>query len=83
VLGGHKGLYWFRQNVPMSSVELLMLLVLVCRRGYKSGREGEGPKSLMEGSNRVESCSTSHTVGRPASPFIGQGEGTSYMRERE
>jgi hypothetical protein len=22
-------------------------------------------------------------VGHPASPFIGQGEGTSYMRERE
>ena len=51
VLGGHKGLYWFEQNDPTSSLRLLVLLALVCSRGYKRAREGEGPKSLMEGSN--------------------------------
>jgi hypothetical protein len=82
VLGGHKGLYLFGQNVPTSSVQLLVLPILVCSRGYKRAREGEGPKSLMEGSNRVESHSTPPTMGRPTSPFIGQGEGIGYMRER-
>ena len=56
VLGGHKGLYWFGQNVPMSSLRLLVLPVLVCSMGYKRAREGEGPKSLVKRSNGVESC---------------------------
>jgi hypothetical protein len=55
VLAGHKGLYYFGQNVPTSSVRLLVLLTLVCSRGYKRAREGEGPKSLVEVSNGVES----------------------------
>ena len=55
VLGGHKDLYWFGWNVPTSSLRLFVLPALVCSRGYKRTREGEGPKSLMEGSNAVES----------------------------
>ena len=54
MLGGHKDLYWFERNVPTSSLLLLMLPALVYSRGYKQAREGEGPKSLMEGSNGVE-----------------------------
>jgi hypothetical protein len=63
-----------------------VLLALVSSRGYKRTREGEGPKSLMKESNRVGLDSVgsgSHPMGRPVSPFIGQGEGKSYMRERE
>ena len=55
VLGGHKSLYWFGRNVPTYSLRLLVLPTLVYSRGYKWAREGEGPKSLMEGSNGVES----------------------------
>ena len=51
VLGGHKGLYWFGQNVHTSSLLLLVLLDLVCSRGYKQAREGEDPKSLVKGVN--------------------------------
>ena len=54
VLGGHKDLYWFGPNVPTSSLLLLVLQHLVCSRGYKYAREGEGPKSLMEKVNLVE-----------------------------
>jgi hypothetical protein len=57
VLGKHKDLYLFGQKIPRSSVELLVLPTLVCSRGYKWVIEGEGPKSLMEKSNGVESDS--------------------------
>ena len=62
-----------------------MLPSLVCSRGYKRAREGEGPKSLMEGSNGVESFSHFRSALRGASyfPFIDEGEGAGYMRERE
>ena len=46
-------LYWFGQKVPMSSSSLLLVLLAlkVCSTGYKQVREGEDPKSLMEGVN--------------------------------
>ena len=56
VLEGHKGLYWFGQNVPTSRLLLLVLSALVCSRGYKREREGEVPKSLVRRTNGVESC---------------------------
>ena len=37
----HKGLYWFERNVPTSSMWLLVLLVLVCSKGYKRSRKGD------------------------------------------
>jgi hypothetical protein len=87
VLGGHKDLYRFGQKIPTSSVELLVLPALVCSRGYKRTREGEGLKSLMEELNGVELDSARlgfiPPVGRLVSPFIGQGEGTGYTRGRE
>jgi hypothetical protein len=43
------------KKISTSSVELLVLPALVCSRGYKRAREGEGPKSLVEVSNGVES----------------------------
>ena len=49
VLLGHKDLYWFGWNVPTSSPLLLVLLHLVCSRGYKQEREDS--KSLVEGVN--------------------------------
>jgi hypothetical protein len=72
VLGKHKDLYLFGQKIPRSSVELLVL-TLVCSRGYKWAREGEGPKSLMEESNGVESDS----VGSDS--FFSSLCGTSYL----
>jgi hypothetical protein len=72
VLGGQKGLYWFRQKIPTFSVKLLMLLALVCSRGYKWVREGDGPKSVMEESNGVESDS----VGSGSFPPL---YGASYL----
>jgi hypothetical protein len=67
VLRGHKDLYWFGQKIPTSSVELLVLPVLVCSKGYKQVREEKGPKSLMEESNGVEFDS----VGSGSSPSVG------------
>jgi hypothetical protein len=55
MLRGHKGLYWFRHNVPTSNVRLLVLPALVCSKGYKRMREGDDPKSLVKVSNGVES----------------------------
>ena len=86
MLEGHKDLYWFGQSVPTSSSLLLVLPALVCSRGYKRGREGAGPKSLVKGSNGVESRrarSAVPFVGRPASAFIDVGKGAGYTRERE
>ena len=92
MLGGHKNLYWFGQNVPTSSSLLLMLPALVCSRGYKQAREGADPKSLVEKSNGVDAkmfrCYLLSSLGslpfreRPASPFIDEGEDTGYTRER-
>ena len=81
-----------RSNVPTSSVLLLVLPALVCIRGYKWAREGEGPKSLVEGLKSAESLLSSVLVrhvlicpflGRPASPFIGEGEGTGYREKKK
>jgi hypothetical protein len=36
---GHKDVYWFGQNVPMSSGELLVLLGLGSVAGVTNGRE--------------------------------------------
>ena len=38
-----QGLYWFGQNVPTSSLLLLLVLLAlkVCSRGYKWPREGQ------------------------------------------
>jgi len=86
VLGGHKDLYWFGQNVPTSNVLLLVLSTLVCSRGYKRAREGADPRSLVEGLKSAESL-FNHVfpfsfLGRPTFPFIGEGEGAGY-RERK
>ena len=55
VFVGHKDFYWFGQNVPTSSLLLLVLPALVCIRGYKRTREGAVLKSLVKRSNGVES----------------------------
>ena len=55
VLGGHKDLYWFEQNILTSSLLLLILPALVYSRGYKWVREGEDPRSLVEGLKSAES----------------------------
>ena len=84
MLGGHKDLYSFGRNVPTSSLLLLVLTALVCSRGYKRAREGEVSKSLVK---KIEwsrvllssfSCVLPPLLGRPASPFIGEGEDTCY-----
>jgi hypothetical protein len=36
---GHKDVYWFEQNVPMSSGELFVLLALWFAIGVTNGRE--------------------------------------------
>ena len=48
-----RGLYWFGQKVPTSSSSLLLVLLAlkVCSKGYKRAREGNDPKSLVEGVN--------------------------------
>jgi hypothetical protein len=43
------------KKIPTSSVELLVLSALVCCRGYKRARDGEGHKSLVKELNGVES----------------------------
>ena len=40
---------------PYVQFEAARVTGTVCSRGYKWAREGEGPKSLIEGSNGVES----------------------------
>ena len=85
-------LYWFGQNVPTSSSLLLVLPALVCSRSYKQVRDAADPKSLVEKSNGVDAemfrcylLSSLRSVsfrGRPASPFIDEGEDTGYTRER-
>ena len=65
VLGGNKDLYWFGQNVPTSSLLLLVLPALVCSRGYKWTREGADPRSLVEGLKSAESL-FSHVLVRPS-----------------
>jgi hypothetical protein len=65
----------------------------VCSRGYKRTREGRDPKSLVSMSNGVRLLSSGSRalerlqsllplMGRPAFPFIGQGKGRGYTRER-
>jgi len=99
VLGGYKDLYWFgRKNVPTYSLLQLMLPSLVCSRGYKQTREGEGPKSLVERVSPIElsvycrapklrrvRCVLVHRpfVGCPTSPFIDKGEDAGYIGERD
>ena len=69
---------------------------LICSMGYKQVREGEDPKSLVEGVNGTESlltaqpcacvvllCQDSFFHERLASPFIGQGKARIIKEEKE
>ena len=60
---------------------------LVYSRGYKRAREGEVPKSLVKGLKSAESLFSCVLVfsllGRPASPFIGEGEDAGYREKEE
>ena len=43
----HKNLYWFEQNVPTSSLSLLVYLALLCSMGLQMVKRGRGSKSLV------------------------------------
>ena len=93
VLEGHKDLYRFGQNVPMSSSLLLVLPALFCSMGYKQAREGADPKPLVKKLNGVDTemfrcylLSSPRSLsfrGRPTFPFIDEEEDIDYTRERE
>ena len=87
VLGGHK-FYTGSDKTSLRPVRCCSCYRhLVYSRGYKQAREGEDPKSLVEGVNGTESlltaqpcacvvllCQDSFFHERLASPFIDEGK---------
>ena len=81
-----------RSERPYVQSAVARVIGTVCSRGYRWAREGADPRSLVEGLKGAESlfsCSAvcsclSPFMGRPASPFIGEGKGAGYIeRKRE
>ena len=97
MLGGHKGLYRFGWNVPTSSSLLLVLPALGLQYGLQTGERGRGSQVSGERSERVlrarlplsrvlmpcSFCPHLPIMGRPASPFIGEGKAWVTKEEKE
>ena len=97
MLGGHKCLYWFGQNVSTSSSLLLVLPALGLHEGLQTGERVKGSqvsggrsewmlRARLSLSRVLVSCSCVPILpnsGRPASPFICEGKAWVTEEEKE